>query len=99
VGEQRRPGRVPDDGGLGTDPVEVTAGFDTDGDGRGDTTVGADGADLLLHTDLDGDGLADRLLRIGPDGTVRLVGPEPADGPGAGVVGGLLGGARAGSET
>jgi hypothetical protein len=48
----------------------VRSGVDTDGDGRPDTLLTDDGVDLLVYSDLDGDGLADRLLRIGPDGTV-----------------------------
>ena len=43
-----------------------------------DTLLTADGADLLVHTDLDADGLADRVLRIGPDGAVRAE-PPPVE--------------------
>jgi hypothetical protein len=77
--ELRRPGAV--------SGIDVTGGLDTDGDGRADTVVTSDGADLVLHTDLDGDDLADRMVHIGPDGTVweeviglvdRLLGDEPA---------------------
>jgi hypothetical protein len=67
----RQPGAVADEEvGEG---VDVGWGVDTDGDGRPDTALTGDGADLLVHTDLDGDGLVDRLLRIGPDGSVREV--------------------------
>jgi hypothetical protein len=51
--------------------VDVTWGTDTDADGRPDTLLPTDGVDLLVLTDLDDDGLADRVLRIGPDGTVH----------------------------
>lgn len=98
MGEERRPGRVPDEDGVEQDGVlhaDVTAGFDTDGDGRPDTVVTDDGIDLVLLTDLDGDGLADRLLRIGPDGVVR---EPPQLSAGAGVVDGLDGGAERGWE-
>ena len=67
-----RPAAVPDDA-TGAD---VRPGVDTDGDGRVDTLVTAEGVDLLVHTDLDGDGLADRVLHIGPDASVRVV-PDP----------------------
>lgn len=60
-------------------PLDVRDGFDTDGDGRGDTVLTTDGPDLLVHTDLDGDGLADRVLRIGADATITV---EPPDGSG-----------------
>lgn len=66
------PGRVPD--GV----LDVGAGFDTDGDGRPDTLVTVDGIDLVVAIDLDGDSFADQVLRIGPDATVREVGPEQA---------------------
>jgi hypothetical protein len=98
--EERRPGRVPEEDG----PVDVaqgwdvTAGFDTDGDGRSDTAVTDDGVDLVLLTDLDGDGFADQVLRIGPDGVVREVAPDLSAGAGAGVVDGLRSGADAGYE-
>ena len=62
--------------------LDVTGGWDTDGDGLADTVVTDDGVDLLVHTDLDGDGVADQVLRIGPDGTVTVVGaalPGPDD--------------------
>lgn len=64
-GQARNPGTVPDDA------PDVRSGVDTDGDGRPDTLLVGDGTDLLVHTDLDGDGLVDRVLRIGPDGSVR----------------------------
>jgi hypothetical protein len=60
-------------------PFEVTAGFDTDADGRPDTVVLPDGVDLVVAFDLDGDLFADEVLRIGPDAVVRAVGPEPDD--------------------
>jgi hypothetical protein len=76
-----RPGAVPDEN-AGLD-VDVGPAVDTDGDGVPDTLLSieltADGADLLVHTDLDADGIADRVLRIGPDGTVhRDPVPDPA---------------------
>jgi hypothetical protein len=74
---ERRPGDVPDDEW----PPSVAGGFDTDGDGRADTVVTDDGIDLILLTDLDRDGFADQILRIGPDGVVRELDPEPAPGP------------------
>jgi hypothetical protein len=84
----RRPGAVPDDDV--TDPAvdlavaDVRRGADTDGDGRPDTVLAADGMDLLVQTDLDGDGLADRVLRIGPDGAVHASHPGlPAPDPDA----------------
>jgi hypothetical protein len=93
VGEPRAPGRVPDDhshldpgGGLG-----VGSGFDTDGDGTPDTTVGSDGVDLVVAVDLDGDLFADQVLRIGPDAVVRLAGPPQPPGP-CDVEGGADGG-------
>jgi hypothetical protein len=78
----------------------VHDGADTDGDGWADTLLTDDGTDLLVLTDLDGDGLADRVLRIGPDGSVHVQGDDPDDrGTGsvaaqslwAGVLGRLLG--------
>jgi hypothetical protein len=74
VAEPRHPGSIPDD-----EParIDVTAGLDTDGDGRADTTVADDGFDLVLSTDLDGDGLADQVLRIGSDAAIRE--SSPAD--------------------
>jgi hypothetical protein len=66
----RRPTAVPE-------AVDVRAGADTDGDARPDTLLSTAGGDLFVHTDLDGDGLADRILRIGPDGGVEEV-PAPA---------------------
>ena len=67
-----RPAAVPDDA-TGAD---VRPGVDTDGDGRTDTLLTAEGVDLLVHTDLDGDGLVDRVLQIGPDASVRVI-PDP----------------------
>lgn len=46
--------------------------LDTDGDGRLDTSLTDDGVDLILGTDLDADGVIDQVLRIGPDGVVRV---------------------------
>ena len=74
-------------------PLDVRAGADTDGDGRADTLLTDDGDDLLVLTDLDADGLADRVLRIGPDGSVDRY-PEAddlRDDPGFGFLGRLLG--------
>jgi hypothetical protein len=81
----RHPGAVPDDvladpDGPG-DPVDLGRGVDTDGDGRPDTVLWTDAADLLVATDLDADGLADRVLRIGPDGSVDPGGAPDRDGP------------------
>ena len=74
-GADRRPGAVPDgeDGGPVFDRTrfDTGGGADTDGDGHPDTLLTPDGVDLLVLTDLDGDGLADRVLRIGPDGAVH----------------------------
>ena len=75
----RHPGSVPDDVAADPDvpdhPMDVGRGVDTDGDGRADTVLWADGADLLVASDLDGDGFADRLRRIGPDGAVHADDP------------------------
>jgi hypothetical protein len=46
--------------------------LDTDGDGRLDTSLVDDGVDLILGTDLNADGIVDQLLRIGPDGVIRV---------------------------
>ena len=77
-GARRRPGTVPDDHaeiGVAADTGGAFRwGADTDGDGQPDTLLTPDGPDLLVLTDLDGDGLADRVLRIGPDGAVH---PDP----------------------
>ena len=89
-GADRRPDAVPDDemalpeaAGDGTG-ADVRGGTDTDGDRHPDTLLTADGADLLVLTDLDGDGLADRVLRIGPDGGVQAdVGYAPSDTTGS----------------
>jgi hypothetical protein len=59
------PGRVPDE------PLDVGAGFDTDGDGTPDTLLTVDGIDLVVAIDLDGDRFADQVLRIGPDAGIR----------------------------
>jgi hypothetical protein len=77
--ELRRPSDVPDDEPWHADPLDVTAGLDTDADGRADTVVSDDGVDLVLLTDLDGDSLADQVLRIGPGGVVREVEPSELD--------------------
>ncbi len=61
--ELRSPGDIPD-----FDPRFV---FDTDGDGRLDTSLSDDGVDLILGTDLNADGVVDEILRIGPDGVIR----------------------------
>lgn len=95
MAEQRNPGQVPNlPGESAADALlDVTGGFDTDGDGHTDTAVSDDGVDLLLLTDLDGDGLADQVLRIGPDGVVRetpVPGVPPA--PSAAVPDGPAGG-------
>lgn len=80
--------------------LDVSGGFDTDGDGRADTVVGDDAGDLVLSSDLDGDGLADQILRIGPDGVVRRAVLEfPAvDHLGEAVLDGLSGGIEFGSH-
>jgi hypothetical protein len=76
-GTDRRPEAVPDDEAasdgtaLDETAADVRGGADTDGDRHPDTLLTTDGADLLVLTDLDGDGLADRVLRIGPDGSVH----------------------------
>lgn len=80
-GAERHPGAVPDDADevrRELHAADVTWGTDTDADGRPDTLLTTEGADLLVLTDLDGDGLADRVLRIGPDGSVH---PAYADHP------------------
>ena len=71
---------MPDEGEYNS--TDVHEGVDTDGDGRPDTLLAGDGPDLLVHTDLDGDGLADRVLRIGPDGSVRETVFDHPDQPG-----------------
>jgi hypothetical protein len=75
----RDPGSVSDD--APGDRVDVARGVDTDGDGRPDTVLWTDGAYLLVASDLDADGFADRLLRIGPDGSVLPGGAPDPDGP------------------
>ena len=74
-GADRRPGAVVDDedgrSAFDDTRADVRGGDDTDGDGHPDTLLAPDGPDLLVLTDLDGDGLADRVLRIGPDGSVH----------------------------
>lgn len=81
----RRPGAIPDDLladlDVPGDPADVGRGVDTDGDGRPDTVLWTDDADLLVATDLDADGLADRVLRIGPDGSLDPGGTPHPDGP------------------
>jgi hypothetical protein len=59
VHDPRGPWDVPDEPGI-----DVTTGFDTDGDGMPDTVVVDDGFDLMVATDLDGDGFADRIVTI-----------------------------------
>jgi hypothetical protein len=75
-GADRRPEAVPDDeaafDGTALEAADIRGGADTDGDRHPDTLLTSDGADLLVLTDLDGDGLADRVLRIGPDGSVHV---------------------------
>jgi hypothetical protein len=91
---ERVPGRVPDEPcGRAAVPIGPDA-VDTDGDRMPDTAVRPDGSDLVLLTDLDGDRLADRELRIGPDGVVREV-LHPVAGPG-GTLAGLLDGVDSG---
>lgn len=81
----RRPGAVPDEAadevtdGVGPDRPDVRWGTDTDDDGRPDTVLTADGADLLVLTDLDDDGFADRMLRIGADGSVHATAAPSGD--------------------
>lgn len=65
----RSPADVPEETGCSP---EVRSGLDSDHDGRPDSVFVADGDDLLLHTDTDADGLADRSLRLQPDGTVTV---------------------------
>ncbi len=72
----RSPADVPEEPGCGPD---VRAGLDSDHDGRPDSIFTTDGDDLLLHTDTDADGLADRSLRLHPDGSVTVA--ECADPP------------------
>jgi hypothetical protein len=61
--------------------TDVAGAVDTDADGRPDTLVRDDGVDLILLTDLDGDGYAERMLRIGPDGSAREAGYRPEELP------------------
>lgn len=87
MADARTPWSVPDDGPAPTDGSprcsgpDVRSGFDSDDDGVPDSVFAPDGEDLLLHTDLDTDGLADRTVRLGPDGTARLETPECDDDP------------------
>ena len=46
--------------------------LDTDGDGRLDTSLVDDGVDLIFGTDLDADSIVDQILRLGPDGLIRM---------------------------
>ena len=46
--------------------------LDTDGDGRLDISLVDDGVDLIFGTDLDADGIVDQILRLGPDGLIRM---------------------------
>ena len=78
---------APDGAGFGRAavdgvPADLRGGADTDGDGHPDTLLTADGPDLLVLSDLDGDGLADRVLRIGPDGAVHGVAGTGTPGTG-----------------
>ena len=50
----------------GYDRIDVTGGFDTDHDGRGDTLPLPSARELLLAVDTDRDGLADMIIEIGP---------------------------------
>lgn len=76
---ERCPGQIPDAARPPDAPLDLRGGLDTDRDGRGDTVLTVEGADLLVYSDLDGDGFADRVLRIGPDGTVRIDDGAAAD--------------------
>jgi hypothetical protein len=90
--EPQDPSHVPDLDVVVDAPIDVSAGFDTDGDGRPDTVLDTDGIDLVVAIDLEGDRFADQVLRIGPDAVVREV--AAADAPGWGEVDGLIGGAE-----
>jgi hypothetical protein len=48
------------------DRIDVTGGFDTDHDGRGDTLPLPTPSELFLAVDSDRDGLADMIIEIGP---------------------------------
>ena len=37
-----------------------------------DTSLVDDGVDLIFGTDLDADGIVDQILRLGPDGVIRM---------------------------
>lgn len=86
IGGPQDPARVPDEA------LDVTGGFDTDGNGRPDTVLAVDGVDLVVAVDHDGDCFADQVLRIGPDAVVREVGPAPLPADG------LLGAAEAADQ-
>ncbi len=79
----RVPWSVPDEPGRADDcrGPDVRSGFDSDGDGVPDSVFDPDGEDLLLHTDLGTDGLADRTVRLGPDGSAAVEAPGCADDP------------------
>lgn len=47
--------------------IDVTGGFDTDHDGRGDTLPLPTARELVLAVDADRDGFADMIIEIGPD--------------------------------
>lgn len=53
------------------DRIDVSAGTDTDHDGHPDTWLLPDRPELLLAVDLDRDILADVVLEVGVDATVR----------------------------
>lgn len=52
--------------GHSDDRIDVTGGFDTDHDGRGDTLPLPGARELLLAVDTDRDGFADMIIEIGP---------------------------------
>lgn len=72
----RPPWTVPEAGCAGPD---VRSGLDSDRDGVPDSAFAVDGDDLLLHTDLGSDGLADRTLRLRPDGSAGVEEPPCPD--------------------
>jgi hypothetical protein len=64
VPDPRGPWDVPDEPGFDVRGIDVSGGFDTDGDGVPDTLVVDDGFDLIVATDLDADGFADQIVTI-----------------------------------
>lgn len=52
--------------------IDVTAGADTDHDGRGDTLPVPTARDLVLAVDTDHDGYADLIIEIGSDAAAYL---------------------------